>query len=185
MSNGSHSAHNRLISTNQYISGEYILLLKYCQDEDLFQLKVHVCVQRNESKLSDHIRTLKQEKQALEVDLQLMKKERDLAKAQVTSTSGTTRSRTVLSKISRLIYCTCRSECVFIVHVSGDKTFEMRLLEDKHKEEVSALRKKLQWFAENQELLDKDAGRLKAATAEIHRLKEQVRLCSHSLFTLA
>ncbi|XP_026228941.1 centrosomal protein of 162 kDa-like isoform X2 [Anabas testudineus] len=99
--------------------------------------------QRNESKLSDHIRTLKQEKQALEVDLQLMKKERDLAKAQVTSTSG-------------------------------DKTFEMRLLEDKHKEEVSALRKKLQWFAENQELLDKDAGRLKAATAEIHRLKEQV-----------
>uniref|UniRef100_A0A3Q1KI59 Centrosomal protein of 162 kDa n=1 Tax=Anabas testudineus TaxID=64144 RepID=A0A3Q1KI59_ANATE len=98
---------------------------------------------RNEAKLSDHIRTLKQEKQALEVDLQLMKKERDLAKAQVTSTSG-------------------------------DKTFEMRLLEDKHKEEVSALRKKLQWFAENQELLDKDAGRLKAATAEIHRLKEQV-----------
>lgn len=62
------------------------------------------------------------------------------------------------------------------MHVSGDKSFEMRVLEDKHREEVSVLRKKLQWYAENQELLDRDAGRLKAATAEVHRLKEQVRL---------
>lgn len=60
--------------------------------------------------------------------------------------------------------------------MSGDKTFEMRVLEDKHREEVAALKKKLQWFAENQELLDRDAGRLKAATAEIQQLKEQVRL---------
>uniref|UniRef100_A0A3Q3LFF6 Centrosomal protein of 162 kDa n=1 Tax=Mastacembelus armatus TaxID=205130 RepID=A0A3Q3LFF6_9TELE len=99
--------------------------------------------QRNEAKLSEEIHRLKQEKQCLEVDLQLMKKERDLAKAQVISTSG-------------------------------DKTFEMCVLEDKHREEVSALKKKLQWFAENQELLDRDASRLKAATAEIHQLREQV-----------
>ncbi|XP_044215728.1 centrosomal protein of 162 kDa isoform X1 [Thunnus albacares] len=99
--------------------------------------------QRNEAKLSEDIHRLKQEKQALEVDVQLMKKERDLAKVQAISTSG-------------------------------DKTFEMRVLEDKHREEVSALKKKLQWFAENQELLDRDAGRLKAATAEIHQLQEQV-----------
>ncbi|KAM9352865.1 centrosomal protein of 162 kDa [Symphorus nematophorus] len=99
--------------------------------------------QRNEARLSEDAHRLKQEKQALEVDLQLMKKERDLAKAQALS-------------------------------ASGDKTFEMHALEDKHREEVSALKKKLQWFAENQELLDRDAGRLKAATAEIHQLKEQV-----------
>ncbi|XP_041798678.1 centrosomal protein of 162 kDa isoform X2 [Chelmon rostratus] len=99
--------------------------------------------QSNEATLSEDICRLKQEKQALEVDLQLMKKERDLAKSQVMS-------------------------------VSGDKTFERRVLEDKHREEVAALKKKLQWFAENQELLDRDAGRLKAATAEIHQLKEQV-----------
>lgn len=59
--------------------------------------------------------------------------------------------------------------------MSGDKTFEVRVLEDKHREEMAALKKKLAWFAENQELLDRDAGRLKAATAEIHQLKEQVR----------
>lgn len=50
----------------------------------------------------------------------------------------------------------------------------MRVLEEKHREEVVALRKKLQWFAENQELLDRDAGRLTAATSEIHQLQEQV-----------
>ncbi|KAM7420107.1 hypothetical protein PAMA_014693 [Pampus argenteus] len=99
--------------------------------------------QRNEAKLSEDINRLKQEKQAVEVDMQLMKKERDLAKMQAISTSG-------------------------------DKTFQMRVLEDKHREEVAALKKKLQWFAENQELLDRDAGRLKAATAQIHQLTEQV-----------
>ncbi|CAG6016104.1 unnamed protein product, partial [Menidia menidia] len=100
-------------------------------------------LQRNEAKLSEGNLRLKQEKQSLEVDLQLMKKERDLAKAQAIS-------------------------------ISGDKSFEVRVLEDKHREEVAALKKKLQWFAENQELLDRDAGRLKKATAEIHQLKEQV-----------
>ncbi|XP_034384986.1 centrosomal protein of 162 kDa isoform X2 [Cyclopterus lumpus] len=99
--------------------------------------------QRNEAKLSEDGHRLKQEKQALDVELQLMKKERDLAKAQAVS-------------------------------ASGDKTFEMRVLEDKHREDVAALKKKLQWFAENQELLDRDAGRLKAATAETHQLQEQV-----------
>ncbi|KAM9724363.1 centrosomal protein of 162 kDa isoform 2-T2 [Menidia menidia] len=100
-------------------------------------------LQRNEAKLSEGNLRLRQEKQSLEVDLQLMKKERDLAKAQAIS-------------------------------ISGDKSFEVRVLEDKHREEVAALKKKLQWFAENQELLDRDAGRLKKATAEIHQLKEQV-----------
>ncbi|KAM6995229.1 centrosomal protein of 162 kDa [Tautogolabrus adspersus] len=89
--------------------------------------------QRNEANLCEDLHRLKQEKHALETDLQLMKRERDLAQTQA-----------------------------------------LRVLEEKHREEVSALKKKLQWFAENQELLDRDAGRLKAATAEIHQLKEQV-----------
>ncbi|CAJ1061874.1 centrosomal protein of 162 kDa isoform X3 [Xyrichtys novacula] len=99
--------------------------------------------QRNEAKLCEDVHRLTQEKQALQLDLQLMKKERHLAKTQAVS-------------------------------ASGDRTLEVRMLEEKHREEVSALKKKLQWFAENQELLDRDAGRLKAATAEILQLKEQV-----------
>lgn len=47
-------------------------------------------MQRNEEKLSEEICRLKQEKQVLDVDLQLMKKERDLAKNQAISTSGET-----------------------------------------------------------------------------------------------
>ncbi|XP_058502714.1 centrosomal protein of 162 kDa [Solea solea] len=99
--------------------------------------------QRNEAKLSEDIHRLRQEKQALDTDLQLLKKERDLAKVQVMSTSA-------------------------------DKTSEIHVLEDKHREEVLALKKKLQWFAENQELLDRDATRLKTAAAEIEQLKQQV-----------
>uniref|UniRef100_A0AAQ5XME3 Centrosomal protein of 162 kDa n=1 Tax=Amphiprion ocellaris TaxID=80972 RepID=A0AAQ5XME3_AMPOC len=105
-------------------------------------------LKRNEAKLYVDIHNLKQENKALEVDLQLIKNRRDLAKDQTISTS--------------------------VLNVSGDKTSEMGVLENKHREEVVALKKKLQWFAKNQVLLDRDAGRLKAATAEIQLLKDQV-----------
>ncbi|KAF5890220.1 centrosomal protein [Clarias magur] len=99
--------------------------------------------QRRESQLQEESRRMKQEKQALQVDLQMMKKERDLAKAQLSSTSG-------------------------------DKGFELKLLEERHKEEMAVLKKRLQWYAENQELLDKDTARLRSANAEIQSLTEQV-----------
>ncbi|GAA6080502.1 centrosomal protein of 162 kDa [Tachysurus ichikawai] len=99
--------------------------------------------QKRESQLQEESHRLKQEKQSLHVDLQMVKKERDLAKAQVISNSG-------------------------------DKGFELKLLEDRHKEEVAALKKRLQWYAENQELLDKDAATLRSANAETQRLTEQV-----------
>ncbi|XP_068178858.1 centrosomal protein of 162 kDa isoform X2 [Antennarius striatus] len=47
--------------------------------------------------------------------------------------------------------------------------------EERHTQEVGSLMKKLQWFAENQELLEKDGVRLQAAGAEILRLKEQIK----------
>ena len=50
--------------------------------------RVCVCVQKSEAKSSEESRALRKQKQALEVDLQLMKKERDLLKAQVLSASG-------------------------------------------------------------------------------------------------
>ncbi|KAM9805937.1 centrosomal protein of 162 kDa isoform 1-T3 [Syngnathus typhle] len=47
--------------------------------------------------------------------------------------------------------------------------------EETYKEEVAALKKQLQWFSENQEVLSRrDAERLKAATTEIDLLKDQV-----------
>ncbi|MGH0140305.1 UNVERIFIED_CONTAM: hypothetical protein FKN15_030255 [Acipenser sinensis] len=99
--------------------------------------------QKEEAKLMEEVRRLKQDKQSLEVDLVHMQKERDLAKAQV-------------------------------IHTSGDKTFEMKIMEDQYKQEICGLKKRLQWYAENQDLLDKDTQRLIAASTEIQKLKDQV-----------
>ncbi|XP_016132118.1 centrosomal protein of 162 kDa [Sinocyclocheilus grahami] len=99
--------------------------------------------QKKEERLQDEIHRLKQEKQALHVDLEMMRKERDLARVQVVCTSG-------------------------------DKGFELKMLQEKHQEELTELKKRLQWYAENQELLDKDAARLRAATTETQMLTEQV-----------
>ncbi|XP_072106366.1 centrosomal protein of 162 kDa isoform X2 [Mobula birostris] len=106
----------------------------------LSQLKAS---QKEEVKYTEEIRKLKQEKQALEVDLEKMKKECNMAKVQLTNTSG-------------------------------DKDFEIKIMEEQYKQEILRLNKRLQWYAENQEMLDKDAARLKAANVEIEKLKEQV-----------
>uniref|UniRef100_A0A5F8G7Q8 Centrosomal protein of 162 kDa n=1 Tax=Monodelphis domestica TaxID=13616 RepID=A0A5F8G7Q8_MONDO len=98
---------------------------------------------KEKNKLLEEIKILKQDKQALEVDLEKMKKERDLAKNQ-------------------------------IIYASGEKSHEIKLIEEAHKQEISCLQKRLQWYAENQELLDKDAVRLKEASEEIEKLKLQV-----------
>lgn len=58
---------------------------------------------------------------------------------------------------------------------------ELQGLQQQHREEMAALKNKLQWFAENQKLLDRDAARLKAATAEIFQLKEQVGILPHAV----
>ncbi|XP_015680701.1 centrosomal protein of 162 kDa [Protobothrops mucrosquamatus] len=96
-----------------------------------------------EANLIEERKHLKQDKQALEVDLAQMRKERDLARAQ-------------------------------IVSASGEKSYEMKIMEESYKGEINRLQKRLQWYAENQELLDKDAARLRGAKEEISKLKVEV-----------
>lgn len=99
--------------------------------------------QKEENKLQEEIKRLKQDKQALEVDLGQAKKERDLAKVQIASTSG-------------------------------EKSYEFKVMEESYKQEILHLKRRLQWYAENQDLLDKDAARLKDAREEIEKLKLEV-----------
>lgn len=66
--------------------------------------------------------------------------------------------------LSNLFYCV------------GEKLYEIKILEETHKQEVSRLQKRLQWYAENQELLDKDAARLREANEEAEKLKLEVLL---------
>ncbi|XP_037587691.1 centrosomal protein of 162 kDa isoform X2 [Cebus imitator] len=61
-----------------------------------------------------------------------------------------------------------------IAYVTGEKLYEIKILEETHKEEISRLQKRLQWYAENQELLDKDALRLREANEEIEKLKLEI-----------
>ncbi|NXX15546.1 CE162 protein, partial [Podargus strigoides] len=98
--------------------------------------------QKEENKLQEEIRRLKQDKQALEVDLR-QAKERDLAKVQIASTSG-------------------------------EKSYEFKVMEESYKQEITHLKRRLQWYAENQDLLDKDAACLKDAREEIEKLKLEV-----------
>ncbi|XP_032765688.1 centrosomal protein of 162 kDa [Rattus rattus] len=61
-----------------------------------------------------------------------------------------------------------------IAYTTGEKLYEIKILEETHKQEVSRLQKRLQWYAENQELLDKDAARLREANEEAERLKLEI-----------
>jgi len=51
-------------------------------------------------------------------------------------------------------------------------------MEESYKQEILHLKKRLQWYAENQDLLDKDAARLKDAREEIGKLKQEVIIFS-------
>lgn len=61
-----------------------------------------------------------------------------------------------------------------IAYATGEKLYEIKILEETHKQEITRLQKRLQWYAENQELLDKDAVRLKEANEEIEKLRLEV-----------
>ncbi|NXC79787.1 CE162 protein, partial [Cercotrichas coryphoeus] len=63
---------------------------------------------------------------------------------------------------------------VQIASASSEKCYEFKVMEDSYKQEITHLKKRLQWYAENQDLLDKDAARLKDAREEIEKLRLEV-----------
>ncbi|XP_068005079.1 centrosomal protein of 162 kDa isoform X2 [Melanerpes formicivorus] len=63
---------------------------------------------------------------------------------------------------------------VQIASTSGEKSYELKVMEESYKQEITHLKKRLQWYAENQDLLDRDAARLKDAKEEIAKLKLEV-----------
>ncbi|NXH21685.1 CE162 protein, partial [Bucco capensis] len=63
---------------------------------------------------------------------------------------------------------------VQIASTSGEKSFAFKVMEESYKQEITHLQKRLQWYAENQDLLDRDAARLKGAREEIEKLKLEV-----------
>ncbi|KFM09818.1 hypothetical protein AS27_06439, partial [Aptenodytes forsteri] len=63
---------------------------------------------------------------------------------------------------------------VQIASTSSEKSYEFKVMEESYKQEITHLKRRLQWYAENQDLLDKDAARLKDAREETEKLKLEV-----------
>ncbi|NWX12958.1 CE162 protein, partial [Aegotheles bennettii] len=63
---------------------------------------------------------------------------------------------------------------VQIAATSGEKSYEFKVMEESYKQEITHLKRRIQWYAENQDLLDKDAAHLKDARQEIEKLKLEV-----------
>ncbi|XP_017682059.1 PREDICTED: centrosomal protein of 162 kDa isoform X2 [Lepidothrix coronata] len=61
-----------------------------------------------------------------------------------------------------------------ITSASSDKSYEFKVMEESYKQEITHLKRRLQWYAENQDLLDKDAARLKDARQEIEKLRLEI-----------
>ena len=51
----------------------------------------------------------------------------------------------------------------------------MQSVSDEHRKQLESLQKKLKWYAENQQLLDKDSAMLKQKDIEITRLTEKLQ----------
>ncbi|XP_075603737.1 centrosomal protein of 162 kDa isoform X2 [Balearica regulorum gibbericeps] len=64
---------------------------------------------------------------------------------------------------------------VQIASTSSENSYEFKVMEESYKQEITHLKRRLQWYAENQDLLDKDAARLKDAREEIEKLKLEIR----------
>jgi len=95
-----------------------------------------------------------------------MRKERDLARVQAVCTSGKSLRCGSVKAADYFWQCNCHIDRNKLL--AGDKGFELKMLQEKHREEVAEMKKRLQWYAENQELLDKDASRLRAADRRAH-----------------
>ncbi|XP_006824586.1 centrosomal protein of 162 kDa-like, partial [Saccoglossus kowalevskii] len=61
-----------------------------------------------------------------------------------------------------------------LVSAMERKDTEIQAVQNQHEKDTEALHKKLKWYAENQDLLDKDAQALKDKDDDIKRLKEQI-----------
>lgn len=62
---------------------------------------------------------------------------------------------------------------MFNEHIISIVTW-FQALEEKYLEEIEKLKRKLKWYAENQEILDKSARQLKKKDDDIHKYKMRI-----------
>nr|XP_032829545.1 centrosomal protein of 162 kDa isoform X3 [Petromyzon marinus] len=152
----------QMVHENQRLSAELLNLKEELaqKKEQISHLREAVAPTRNRSVTGD-----------LEGELSSAQRELDKLRQEVRSMKLANQSLEVeLNKAKK----ECENAKTQATYLSGDKEHELKVVEQQHRQEVERLARKVAWYAENQDMLDRDAARLKAATAQIEALKQQV-----------
>ncbi|XP_032829545.2 centrosomal protein of 162 kDa isoform X3 [Petromyzon marinus] len=152
----------QMVHENQRLSAELLNLKEELaqKKEQISHLREAVAPTRNRSVTGD-----------LEGELSSAQRELDKLRQEVRSMKLANQSLEVeLNKAKK----ECENAKTQATYLSGDKEHELKVVEQQHRQEVERLAHKVAWYAENQDMLDRDAARLKAATAQIEALKQQV-----------
>ncbi|CAN0229017.1 unnamed protein product [Lampetra planeri] len=152
----------RMVHENQRLSAELLNLKEELaqKKEQISRLREAVAPTQNRSVTGD-----------LEGELSSAQRELDKLIQEVRSLKLANQSLEVELNKAKKEYENAKTQATYL---SGDKEHELKVVEQQHRQEVERLARKVAWYAENQDMLDRDAARLKAATAQIEALKQQV-----------
>ncbi|XP_068793776.1 centrosomal protein of 162 kDa isoform X2 [Struthio camelus] len=150
----------QMFKENQCLMSELIALREKVTTTDIqSQVMQGPEPARNQSftELISELRTAQKEETKLHEEIRRLKQDKQALKVDL----GQAKKERDLAKVQ-------------IASASGEKSYEFKTMEESYKQEIAHLKRRLQWYAENQDLLDKDAARLKDAREEIEKLKLEV-----------
>ncbi|NWX67481.1 CE162 protein, partial [Alca torda] len=151
----------RMFKENQCLMSELIAIREKVEKTNNIQSRI---VQDSEpvrnhsfTELISELRAAQKEETRLQEEIRRLKQDKQALEVDL----GQAKKERDLAKIQ-------------IASTSGEKSYELKVMEESYKQEINHLKRRLQWYAENQDLLDKDAARLKDAKEEIEKLKLEV-----------
>ncbi|NXF95104.1 CE162 protein, partial [Eubucco bourcierii] len=151
----------RMFKENQCLMSELIAIREKVEKTDSIQSWILRDPEpaRNQSftELISELRAAQKEEAKLQEEIRKLKQEKQALEVDL----GQAKKERDLAKVQ-------------IASTSGEKSLEFKVMEESYKQEITHLKKRLQWYAENQDLLDRDAARLRDAKEEIEKLKLEV-----------
>ncbi|NXH74321.1 CE162 protein, partial [Hydrobates tethys] len=150
----------RMFKENQCLMSELIALREKIEKTNIQSLIVQDSEPaRNQSftELISELRSAQKEETKLQEEIRRLKQDKQALEVDL----GQAKKERDVAKVQ-------------IASTSGEKAYEFKVMEESYKQEITHLKRRLQWYAENQDLLDKDAARLKDAREEIEKLKLEV-----------
>ncbi|NXV14588.1 CE162 protein, partial [Cepphus grylle] len=150
----------RMFKENQCLMSELIAIREKLEKTNNIQSRIvqdSEPVRNSFTELISELRAAQKEETRLQEEIRRLKQDKQALEVDL----GQAKKERDLAKIQ-------------IASTSGEKSYELKLMEESYKQEINHLKRRLRWYAENQDLLDKDAARLKDAKEEIEKLKLEV-----------